>query len=70
MSSPIDPILANAGIAHWNLQRRWVLCRSLAQLTVAPAARLVMDGNVEMTWRVFADNQGEEHKHYCDFAAP
>jgi len=47
-------------IAHWNVLCRWALCRSLAEPTAPPAARLVLDSNVEMTWRVFAGNHGDE----------
>jgi DNA sulfur modification protein DndE len=48
------------GIAHWNVLCRWALCRSLAEPTVPPAVKLVLDSNVEMTWRVFAGNHGDE----------
>lgn len=48
------------GILHWNVLCRWALCRSLAEPTAPPAARLVLDSNVEMTWRVFAGNHGDE----------
>ena len=48
------------GIAHWNVLCRWAFCRSLAEPAVPPAVRLALDSNVEMTWRVFAGNHGEE----------
>jgi DNA sulfur modification protein DndE len=48
------------GIAHWNVLCRWALCRSLAEPSAPPAAKLPSDGNVEMTWRVFAGNHGDE----------
>jgi len=48
------------GIAHWNVLCRWALCRSLAEPAVPPAVRLALDSNVEMTWRVFAGNHGDE----------
>jgi DNA sulfur modification protein DndE len=48
------------GIAHWNVLCRWAFCRSLAEPAVPPAVRLALDSNVEMTWRVFAGNQGDE----------
>lgn len=47
------------GISHWNVLCRWALCRSLAEPSVPPAVKLVTDSNVEMTWRVFAGNQGD-----------
>ena len=42
------------GIMHWNVLCRWALCRSLAEPAPPPAIRLILDSNVEMTWRVFA----------------
>jgi len=48
------------GIAHWNVLCRWAFCRSLAEPAVPPAVRLALDSNVEMTWRVFAGNHGDE----------
>jgi DNA sulfur modification protein DndE len=47
------------GIAHWNVLCRWALCRSLAESTPPPAAKLVLDSSVEMTWRVFAGELGD-----------
>ncbi|MFM8857988.1 MAG: DNA sulfur modification protein DndE, partial [Actinomycetota bacterium] len=47
------------GIAHWNVLCRWAFCRSLAEPAVPPAAKLVLDSNVEMSWRVFAGDQGD-----------
>lgn len=48
------------GIMQWNVLCRWALCRSLAEPAPPPAAKLVFDSNVEMTWRVFAGEYGEE----------
>lgn len=48
------------GIVHWNVLCRWALCRSLAEPTPPPAAKLNLDSNVEMTWRVFAGSHGDE----------
>lgn len=48
------------GIMQWNVLCRWALCRSLAEPAPPPAAKLVFDSNVEMTWRVFAGEHGEE----------
>ena len=47
------------GIAHWNVLCRWALCRSLAEPAPPPAVKLVLDSSVEMTWRVFAGDQGD-----------
>lgn len=47
------------GIAHWNVLCRWALCRSLAEATVPPATKLVLDSNVEMSWRTFAGDRGD-----------
>lgn len=48
------------GIVHWNVLCRWAFCRSLAEPAVPPAVKLIFDSNVEMTWRVFAGDQGDE----------
>lgn len=48
------------GIAQWNVLCRWALCRSLAEPAPPPSAKLVFDSNVEMTWRVFAGEFGDE----------
>lgn len=48
------------GITQWNVVCRWALCRSLAEPAPPPAAKLVFDSNVEMTWRVFAGEYGDE----------
>lgn len=48
------------GIEHWNVLCRWALCRSLAEPARPPAVKLTLDSNVEMTWRVFAGNHGDE----------
>lgn len=47
------------GIAHWNVLCRWAVCRSLAEPAVPPATKLVLDSNVEMSWRVFAGDHGD-----------
>lgn len=47
------------GIAHWNVLCRWAICRSLAEPAPPPAVKLVLDSSVEMTWRVFAGDQGD-----------
>jgi DNA sulfur modification protein DndE len=43
----------HTGIEHWNILCRWAFCRSLAEPSVPPPARIVADSNVEMSWRVF-----------------
>jgi len=48
------------GIAHWNVLCRWAFCRSLVEPAVPPTVKLVLDSSVEMTWRVFAGNHGDE----------
>lgn len=48
------------GIAHWNVLCRWALCRSLSEPAPPPMAKLLLDSNVEMNWRTFAGNHGDE----------
>jgi DNA sulfur modification protein DndE len=48
------------GISQWNVLCRWAFCRSLAESAVPPSVKLVLDSNVEMTWRVFAGDHGDE----------
>jgi DNA sulfur modification protein DndE len=43
----------HTGIDHWNVLCRWAFCRSLAEPSVPPPAKLPADSNVEMSWRVF-----------------
>jgi DNA sulfur modification protein DndE len=47
-------------IEHWNVLCRWAFCRSLAEDTPPPMAKIPADSNLEMTWRVFAGAHGEE----------
>jgi len=47
------------GIEHWNVLCRWALCRSLAEKAPPPAVKLVLDSNLEMTWRTFAGDLGD-----------
>ncbi|HEX3885398.1 MAG TPA: DNA sulfur modification protein DndE [Stellaceae bacterium] len=49
------------GIEHWNVLCRWAFCRSLAEPSVPPPARIPADSNVEMSWRVFG---GRYHDVY------
>lgn len=48
------------GITQWNVLCRWALCRSLAETAIPPEAKLVLDSNVEMSWRTFAGPLNEE----------
>ncbi len=50
------------GIEHWNVLCRWAFCRSLAEPSVPPPARIPSDSNVEMSWRVFG---GRQHELYA-----
>jgi DNA sulfur modification protein DndE len=47
------------GIQHWNVLCRWALCRSLAEPAAPPVLRLVLDSNVEMSWRTFGGDLGD-----------
>ncbi len=47
----------HTGIEHWNVLCRWAFCRSLAESSVPPFARIPADSNVEMSWRVFGGRQ-------------
>ena len=47
------------GIEHWNVLCRWAFCRSLAEPTVPPPARIPADSNVEMSWKVFGGRHQE-----------
>jgi DNA sulfur modification protein DndE len=49
------------GIEHWNVLCRWTFCRSLAESSVPPPAKIPADSNVEMSWRVFG---GRHHDIY------
>lgn len=49
------------GIEHWNVLCRWAFCRSLAEPSVPPPAKIPADSNVEMSWRVFG---GRHHEVY------
>ncbi len=47
------------GIEHWNVLCRWALCVSLAEPSVPPAAKILADSNVEMSWKVFGGRYAE-----------
>lgn len=51
----------HTGIEHWNVLCRWALCRSLAELTVPPPARIPADSNVEMSWRTFGGRNADAY---------
>ena len=51
----------HTGIEHWNVLCRWAFCRSLAEPSVPPPAKIPADSNVEMSWRVFG---GRHHEVY------
>ena len=57
------------GIEHWNVLCRWAFCRSLAEPSVPPPAKIPSDSNVEMSWRVFGGKQSDLYmallKHRC-----
>jgi len=41
------------GIKNWNILCRWAFCISLAEPNVPPFAKIPIDSNVEMTWKIF-----------------
>ena len=47
------------GIENWNIICRWALCVSLREPTPPAVPREKLDGGVEMTWKVFAGDEGE-----------
>lgn len=47
------------GITQWNTLCRWALCTSLADSSVPLVREIVMDSNVEMSWRTFAGAYGD-----------
>ncbi|MEL4896622.1 DNA sulfur modification protein DndE [Crocosphaera sp. Alani8] len=40
-------------IEQWNVLCRWGFCRSLAEPSIPSPVPIILDSNVEMTWRVF-----------------
>lgn len=48
-----------SGIEHWNVLCRWAFCRSLAEQSIPPPARIPADSNVEMSWKVFGGRHQE-----------
>jgi DNA sulfur modification protein DndE len=49
----------HTGIEHWNVLCRWAFCRSLAEPSVPPPAKIPADSNVEMSWRVFGGRHAD-----------
>ena len=47
------------GVEHWNVLCRWALCRSLAESSVPPPARIPADSNIELSWRTFGGKHQE-----------
>ncbi|MFG1878146.1 DNA sulfur modification protein DndE [Sphaerisporangium sp. NPDC049003] len=50
------------GIKNWNILCRWGLTVSLADRTVPLVQDLVMDSNIEMSWRTFAGQYSELYR--------
>lgn len=48
-------------IDRWNVLCRWAVCRSLAEPSPPSPVKLITDSNVEMTWRVFAGDDGDAY---------
>lgn len=46
-------------IDQWNILCRWAFCRSLAEPTTPSPVPLVLNSNVEMTWRVFGGDMAD-----------
>lgn len=40
-------------IEQWNILCRWGFCRSLAEPSIPSPVPIILDSNIEMTWRVF-----------------
>lgn len=49
----------HTGIEHWNVLCRWAFCRSLAEPSIPPPAKIPADSNVEMSWRVFGGRHAD-----------
>ena len=47
------------GLPTWNALCRWALCASLAESGAPAPKKIPADSNVEMSWRVFAGNDGD-----------
>jgi DNA sulfur modification protein DndE len=52
-------IRRQTGVENWNILCRWALCVSLREPTPPAQPREKLDGGIEMTWKVFAGEDGE-----------
>ena len=50
------------GLKHWNVLCRWGLCRSLAEESTPPVIPILLDSNVEMTWKTFAGSHAPAYE--------
>lgn len=41
------------GIEHWNVLCRWALCASFAEESAPPSAKISVDSNIDISWKVF-----------------
>ncbi|MEM8777440.1 MAG: DNA sulfur modification protein DndE [Cyanobacteria bacterium P01_G01_bin.49] len=46
-------------IEQWNILCRWGFCRSLAETSIPSPVPIILDSNVEMTWRVFGGDMAD-----------
>jgi DNA sulfur modification protein DndE len=49
------------GIERWNVHCRWASCRSSADSSLPPGARITTNSNAEMAWKIFG---GRHHERY------
>lgn len=49
----------HTGVEHWNVLCRWAFCRSLAETSPPPPAKIPADSNVEMSWKVFGGRHSD-----------
>lgn len=55
----LTKIRRQTGVENWNILCRWALCVSLREPTPPAQPREKLDGGIEMTWKVFAGEDGE-----------
>ena len=48
------------GIFQWNILCRWAFCLSISEKSVPSETKIVVDSNVEMSWRTFTGPGNEE----------
>ena len=60
--SQLIQIKRHTGIENWNVICRWALCASLAEKSVPPKEEIVLDSNVEMTWKTFVGKDREVYE--------